>query len=97
LAGSLKKTHRGWIAETPAGLAKVRFSGRNKLGVLDHWVFLPGGIEIYVPLRLIRNSEGCELILTLFRQPGMSDRKFAADARWVVRDLAAAKKLLEAL
>jgi hypothetical protein len=27
--------------------------------------------------------------LTLFRQPGMSDEQFAADADWVRRDLAA--------
>jgi hypothetical protein len=36
-------------------------------------------------------------VLTLFRQPGMSDEKFAADADWVGRDLLAAKKLLEGL
>jgi hypothetical protein len=97
LAGSLKKTRSGWVAQTPAGRAKVRFSKRNRLGVLDHWVDLPGGVEVYVPLRVIPDGRGCELILTLFRQPGMSAGKFAADARWVTRDLATAKKLLEEL
>jgi hypothetical protein len=97
LAGSLEKTRSEWIAQTPEGPAKVRFSERNALGVLDHWVYPPGGGEIYIPLRIIANGDGCELILTLFRQPGMSAAKFAADARWVARDLAAAKKLLEAL
>src|SRR5262249_44456244 len=97
LARSLKKTRAGWMAQTPEGRARVRFSRPNGLGVLDHWVYLPGGMEIYVPLRVIPNQRGCELTLTLFRQPGMSRRKLAADARWVARDLARAKRLLEAL
>lgn len=97
LAGSLEKVGGEWRAQTPEGPAKLRFSERNALGVLDHWVYLPGGGEIYIPLRIIANGGGCELILTLFRQPEMSDEKFAADAQWVARDLATAKKLLEAL
>jgi hypothetical protein len=32
----------------------------------------------------------------LFRQPDTSDERFAADAEWVLRDLAAAKRILEA-
>lgn len=39
---------------------------------------------------------GCELTLTLFRQPGMDDARFEADAQWVMRDLEVAKALLEA-
>jgi hypothetical protein len=44
----------------------------------------------------VAKGGGCELVLTLFRQPGMSDERFAADAQWVMRDLDAAKRLLEA-
>jgi hypothetical protein len=97
LAGSLEKTGCEWLAQTPAGPLKVRFSERNDLGILDHWVSPQAGGEIYIPLRIIPNGEGCELVLTLFRQPGMDDEKFAADAAWVRRDLKAAKKLLEEL
>ena len=96
LAGSLKKAGGEWQAQTPEGPMKVRFSERNAFGVLDHWVYPKPSVEIHIPLRIIRNGEGCELVLTLFRQPGMSDEKFAADADWVTRDLRAAKKLLEA-
>jgi hypothetical protein len=41
-----------------------------------------------MPLRVIENGAGAEVSLTLFRRPGMTDEKFAADADWVRRDLA---------
>jgi hypothetical protein len=97
LAGSLRKVNGQWVAETPAGFMKIRFSERNAYGVLDHWVYPQPNVQIYVPMRVVSNGSGCELILTLFRQPEMTDEKFAADAEWVMRDLAAAKKLLEGL
>jgi hypothetical protein len=76
---------------------RVSFSERNSFGVLDHSVTLPQGTSVYVPLRVLPRERGCELELTLFRQPGMSDEKFAADAEWVMRDLRAAKQILENL
>jgi hypothetical protein len=95
LAGSLRRIGEDWIAETPEGRAVVRFSERNSYGVLDHAVTLPHGTTVYVPLRVVPAADGCELVLTLFRQPDMSDEKFAADAQWVMRDLDAAKRILE--
>lgn len=96
LAASLRKAGDDWVADTPEGQALVRFSERNAYGVLDHALTLPSGVTVYVPLRLVQREGGCELVLTLFRQPGMSDERFAADAQWVMRDLDAAKRLLEA-
>ena len=96
LAGSLRKAGDDWIADTPEGRATVRFSERNAYGVLDHAVTLPHGPTVYIPLRVVPSGSGCELVLTLFRQPGMSEEKFAADAEWVMRDLDAAKRILEA-
>lgn len=85
-----------WVAQTPEGPATVRFSERNSFGVLDHSVTLRDGTSVYVPLRVVPKAAGCELVLTLFRRPGVSDEKFAADAQWVMRDLHAARRLLEA-
>ena len=85
-----------WIFEGETGPAKVRFTERNAYGVLDHYVLLPDGTEIYVPMRVIANGTGSEVLFTLFRLPGMDDEKFAADAAWVLRDLHALKNLLEA-
>lgn len=96
LGTRLRPAEVDWIAETPEGPATVRFTERNRYGVLDHSVALPCGESIYVPLRVVENGAGCELVLTLFRRPGVSDEKFAADAEWVMRDLHAAKRILEA-
>lgn len=74
---------------------KVRFVERNKYGVLDHYVAAGSGAEVYVPMRVFPNGEGCEVLLTVFRQPGASDEKFAEDTQWVRRDLEALKELLE--
>ena len=95
LGKSLRQEGDRWIAETAEGPAVVCFSERNSFGVLDHSVTLPGGTSVYVPLRVVANDGGCDLVVTLFRQPEMSDEKFAADAEWVMRDLRAAKTILE--
>lgn len=95
LSSSLEKTAEGWVADTPQGRAKVRFSPRNDYGVLDHWVGMPGAPEVYIPLRMLANGEGTEVELVLFRQPQMSDADFARDAGMVEKDLASLKKVLE--
>jgi hypothetical protein len=95
--GTLKKgVHGSWIAETPQGQVKVRFTKQNDFGVLDHYVTPEGGAEIYIPMRIIANGKGSEVLFTLFHLPGVSDEKFKEDAEWVMRDLTALKKLLEA-
>jgi hypothetical protein len=96
LGASLRRAGADWTVETPEGPATVRFSERNSYGVLDHSVKLPRGGSVYVPLRVVAKGDGCELVLTLFRQPEMSDEKFATDAEWVMRDLQSAKRILEA-
>lgn len=95
LGKSLKRMDGVWIAETREGTVKVRFSEHNEFGVLDHWVIPEPGVQIYVPMRVVPNGSGCELIFTLFRLPGMSDATSAADADWVMRDLMTLKNLLE--
>jgi hypothetical protein len=78
-----------WRARGPEGDVTIRFTEHNAFGVMDHRVYLANGDEVYVPLRVYQNGAGAEVALTLFRQPGMSDEKFAADAQWVRRDLGA--------
>ncbi|GLU35199.1 SRPBCC family protein [Trinickia caryophylli] len=85
-----------WLFEGEGGPVKIRFTEPNAYGVLDHYVELPDGGEIYVPMRVISNGAGVEVQFTLFRVPGMTDEKFAADAQWVMRDLSKLKELLEA-
>lgn len=86
----------GWIAETAEGPVTLSFSERNSRGVLDYALRRPCGGSVYVPLRVVGNGAGCELVLTLFRRAEMSDQDFAAAAERAKRDLLAAKGLLEA-
>jgi hypothetical protein len=74
-----------WLAETPAGPAEIQFTPRNDYGVLDHTVRLPA-VRIHVPLRVVRNGEGCEVMLTVFRLEHMSDAEFNSDLTAVTRD-----------
>lgn len=85
-----------WLrAETQNGPIRLRFAPRNEFGVLDHWVRPEGLPEVYVPMRVVPNGDGAVVVFTLFRQPGMTDEQFAADAAWVEKDLAALKEALE--
>jgi hypothetical protein len=77
------------------GAVKVRFVERNPYGVLDHYVKANGAAEVYMPMRVFPNGEGAEVLLTVFRQPGMTEEKFVDDTKWVRRDLEALKELLE--
>ncbi|WP_242346793.1 SRPBCC family protein [Anaeromyxobacter terrae] len=95
LAGTIANVDGEWIADAPAGKVKVRFAGRNELGVLDHDVVLETGETIHVSMRVVPNGDGSEVVFTLVRQPGVSDERFAEDARWVQRDLNVLKRLLE--
>jgi len=80
----------------PQGQVNVRFVPRNTMGVMDHFVSSAPGVEIYVPMRIVANGSGSEVIFTLFRMPGMTDEEFTADAGMVERDLATLKKVMEA-
>lgn len=95
LANSLRQEDEGWVADTPQGKLRIRFSAPNAFGVLDHWVTLPNRSVVYVPLRTLANWHGTEVIFTLFRQPDMDDAMFARDAGLVNADLQALKHYLE--
>jgi hypothetical protein len=96
LASGLRQDGDSWIAETPQGPARVRFSPENPWGVLDHCVRLGDAPEILIPMRLVPNGDGAELLFTLFRREGMTEAQFDADADWVQRDMERLKRLLGA-
>ena len=91
---ALTREGDAWKAEGPEGTVRITFTGHNAFGVMDHTVTLANGTEIFVPLRIVRNGAGAEVLLTLFRQPTMSEADLAADAEWVARDLLALKALV---
>jgi hypothetical protein len=91
LGRNIRRSQDGWMADSD----RVQFTPRNSFGVVDHTVIRPSGQSVYVPMRLIANGSGCELLFTLFREPNMSDARFASDAGFVERDLNGLKRLLE--
>ncbi len=95
LARSLREADGEWLAETAEGPVRVRFTARNRFGVLDHHVRVRPDLDVYVPMRVIANGAGSEVQCTVFRLPGTSDEAFARDVAWVERDLQTLRSLLE--
>lgn len=89
--------HEGdvWMMETSLGTMSIRLAPENSLGVLDHYLTPAGGEPLYVPLRVVANGSGSEVLFTLFRLPGVSEEAYAADAALVRQDLNRLKEQLE--
>ncbi|MCI2237981.1 SRPBCC family protein [Paenibacillus sp. TRM 82003] len=85
-----------WFVLAPQGRARIRFAPLNEFGVLDHDVLTPSGEEVHVPLRVIADGDGCEVVFTLRRSPGTSDADLERDAALVTEDLARLKRVVEA-
>jgi hypothetical protein len=97
LGRSISKIDGRWMVETSNGVVTVEFTPKNALGVLDHTVTLPDGTQVYLPIRVVANGSGSELVFTLFQTPQMSDAEFERDAKMVAADLRTLKRLVEAL
>jgi hypothetical protein len=95
LATGLERSGNDWIAEGVLGTVKVSFVPHNEFGVIDHTVTIESGLRAYNALRIVPNQDGCEVMFTLLRLPGMTDEQFEADAAHVARDLDALKSLME--
>ena len=96
---SIKLLNGEWIAETPQGQAKVRIMERNNLGILDHYVRLLSSPnideEVFVPMRVVQNGDGSEVVFTVYQLEGMSEEKYAEDLRMVEQDLQNLKSIVE--
>ncbi len=92
----VSKQGDNWLMQAPFGLVKVRFIEANPYGVLDHWVELESGVQVYNPMRVIQHGAGSEFIFTLIRQSEMTDDAFEQDKQAVIADLTRLKTVLEA-
>ena len=95
LGRSVSRVDGKWMVQTSSGPMGIRFVDDNDLGVLDHSVTLASGEQIRVPMRVVGNDEGSEVMVTVFRLAGMSGKKFSEDVTLVERDLEALKRTLE--
>jgi hypothetical protein len=95
LGSSPEQVDGHWVMDTPEGQVVVDFAPRNEFGVVDHRVTTPSGETVYVPMRVIADGDGCEVVFSLRRQPGMSDADLERDEAAVSADLAKIKEILE--
>ncbi len=95
LSGTIQHVNGEWFAESPMGKIRISFAPVNDFGVLDHDVTLDSGKTFYNPMRVVANGDGCEVIFTLYRLPGVSDEAFSQDAATIKKDLEKLKSLLE--
>jgi len=95
LARSVRPDGESWIADTPQGPVRLRFAPSNAFGVLDHYVRPVAGREIAVPMRVVPNGAGSEVLITVFQQPEMTEAQYQEDLGLVRRDLERLKRVLE--
>jgi hypothetical protein len=96
LGTSVAEIDGSWWVETSSGRVGVEFAPPNEYGILDHDVILPSGEIVYNPVRVFANDEGCEIVFTLRKTPGMSSEEFERDADLVRADLSRLKQVVEA-
>lgn len=82
----------GWTAVAAGATSRITFTTANAFGVLDHDVTLSDGTVVPVPMRVIPNGTGAEVLITTFERPGVD---VSADLDAVRSDLAALKDVLE--
>jgi hypothetical protein len=92
---SITEVNGEWIVDTPHGQNKVMLTERNNYGILDHHVKLTSGVEVYVPMRVVKNGDGSEVMLTVFQPPEMTDEAFVEDIQTVEKDLNNLKTIVE--
>ena len=92
---SIRKVNGEWLVDTPHGQNKVMLTEKNNFGILDHSVKLVSGAEVYVPMRVLRNGTGSEVLLTIFQTTELTDEAFIQDIKMVERDPNHLKTIIE--
>lgn len=90
----LEAEGNGWKGQGPQGPVTARFTDHNEFCIMDHYIDNGCSKEIFIPMRVVANQEGAQVLITVFHQPLLSDEKFAQQLEWVQRDLQALHDLL---
>ena len=93
---AVKKSKGKWIVETPQGPVVIRLAKKNGFGILDHYISPSAGVEVFVPVRVVPNASGSEVIFTVFQQANMTNESFKNDIALVEKDLKRLKRVMEA-
>jgi hypothetical protein len=92
---SIKEINGEWLIDTPQGQNKVNLTERNNFGILDHYVELPFGVEVYIPMRVVKNNDGSEVMVTVFQTTEMTNEVYEKDLQTVNIDLNQLKTVIE--
>ncbi len=92
---SVRPDGDGWRIQTDEGEFGVRFHASIEHGILDHVVELDEDVQVYVPMRVVPNGEGSEVLFTLFRMPAMPEQRWANDLTMVAADLERLRQVME--
>jgi uncharacterized protein YndB with AHSA1/START domain len=85
-----------WTGTTAEGEVIFRYPKRNEYGVLDYAMWRVGEPEgALVPLRVVPNADGTEVLITYHQRPGISDEVYESELEWTRADLLTLKTLLE--
>ncbi len=92
---SVRQAGDGWLVDTGEGEVGLKFSGPTEHGILDHIVTLGPELQVFVPMRVVPNDEGSEVLFTLFRLPAMTEQRLSQDIQLVESDLQRLKQVME--
>ena len=94
-AHAVRQVGDEWRVETAEGEVGLRFSGPVEHGILDHVVTLAPDLQVYVPMRVVPNEQGSEVMFTLFQPPAMTEHRLQQDIALVQADLQRLKQVME--
>ncbi len=92
---SVRQEGDGWRVDTGQGEVGLRFTGPVEYGILDHVVTLTPELHVVVPMRVLPNEEGSEILFTLFRPSAMTEARLNQDIALVTADLQTLKRVME--
>ena len=84
-----------WAVETSVGPRILKFATRNDYFDLTHTASPPGEAPHTIPMRLIANGDGAQLIYVFMQYPGLGDAELRSMMEWVTADLGVLKSYLE--
>lgn len=96
LCRSARQVGDDWVIDTGEGEVGLRFCGSVAEGVLDHVITLSPEIQVYVPMRVVPNEAGSEVLFTIFQPPAMTEFRLQQDIALVKADLLRLKQVMEA-
>lgn len=95
LCKSVRRDGDKWKVDTGEGEVGLQFTGPAEHGILDHLVTVAPDLQVFVPMRVVPNEAGSEVLFTLFCLPAMTEQRLQQDMAMVRADLRRLKQVME--